>query len=52
MNNRGVFRIDSKYVIGKRNRKQNKGAWGMPRLIEVTKDVASYEKPWGAASER
>ena len=29
-----------------------KGAWRMPRLSEMTKDVASCEKPWGGAYDR
>ena len=32
----------------KRN-KQNKGAWGMPRLSEAKKDVISCDKLRGAA---
>ena len=31
--------------------KQNKGAWGMPRLPEAMKDVISCEKLRGAAHE-
>ena len=28
----------------------NKGAWGMPRLLEATKDVVSCDKPRGLAN--
>ena len=28
-----------------------KGVWGMPRLLEATKDVVSCDKPRGFANE-
>ena len=31
-------------------KKVSKGAWGMPRLLEATKDVVSCEKPRGLAN--
>jgi hypothetical protein len=34
-----------------RNDKVNKGVWGMPRLLEAMKDVASCENSRGAAYE-
>ena len=35
----------------KRRIKKKKGVWGMPRLLEATKDVESCEKPRGFANE-
>ena len=32
-------------------KKVSKGVWGMPRLLEATKDVVSCDKPWGFANE-
>ena len=32
--------------------KVRKGVWGMPRLLEATKDVESCEKPRGFANEK
>ena len=37
---------------GPRRRKQDKGAWGMPWLPEMTKDVVSCEKLRGGANDR
>ena len=40
-------------VINRRQsyyKKVSKGAWGMPRLLEATKDVVSCEKPRGLAN--
>jgi hypothetical protein len=34
-----------------KNRKRNKGAWGMPWLLEATKDVVSCEKVRGGAND-
>ena len=33
------------------DKKVNKGEWGMPRLLEATKDVVSCEKLRGFANE-
>ena len=41
-------------VINRRlsyNKKVSKGAWGMPRLLEATKDVVSCDKPRVFANE-
>ena len=35
-------------LVGKK--KVNKGAWGMPGLLEAKKDVVSCDKPWGLAN--
>ena len=37
---------------GKSKGQVKKGIWWMPRHQEAKKDVAGYEKPRGAASER
>ena len=40
-------------VINRRlsyNKKVSKGVWGMPRLLEATKDVVSCDKPRGLAN--
>ncbi len=42
-------RDDSKRVIS--GTKVRKGEWGMPRLLEATKDVVSCEKLRGFANE-
>ena len=39
-------------VTGKREMEANKGAWGMPWLLEATKDVVSCEKVRGGANDR
>ena len=31
-------------------KKVSKGVWGMPRLLEATKDVVSCDKPRGLAN--
>ena len=33
------------------SKKVEKGVWGMPRLLEATKDVVSCEKPRGFANK-
>ena len=41
-------------IINRRSlyyKKVSKGVWGMPRLLEATKDVVSCDKPWGFANE-
>ncbi len=41
----------AKGVVWRVSKKVNKGAWGMPRLLEAKKDVVSCEKLWGFANE-
>ena len=36
-------------TLGGGSRKRDKGAWGIPRLSEATKDAASCENQRGAA---
>ena len=40
-------------IINRRSlciKKVSKGVWGMPRLLEATKDVVSCDKPRGLAN--
>ncbi len=41
----------AKGVVWRVSKKVEKGAWGMPRLLEATKDVVSCEKVRGFANE-
>ncbi len=41
----------AKGVVLRVSKKVRKGAWGMPRLLEATKDVVSCEKVRGFANE-
>ena len=40
-----------KMLKGKQEQEAYKGAWGMPRLSEATKDVVSCEKLRGGAND-
>jgi hypothetical protein len=43
--------VKIKMLKGKQEQEAYKGAWGMPRLSEATKDVVSCEKLRGGAND-
>ena len=41
-----------RWKVHSEEKEVNKGAWGMPWLLEATKDVVSCEKVRGGANDR
>jgi hypothetical protein len=46
-----VVRTKGNFTRAPKGKEAYKGARGMPRLSETTKDVVSCEKPWGGAND-